>query len=236
MIKRVFFFLLLAALIGGAYYLVAETDYLSIQNIEFTENEGMDLYEVTRYSNVQIGESFFTVNTARAEAGMLKHPLVKAVTVSKQFPQTVKMVITYRTHLFNIQYSDLVLSVDASLIVLDVLDEPKDGYIVEGFKFDSFAAGQQIQGERTYLLFNVVDLINLLDQSGLETDQRIVYEDNSIDIFLGDIVVKFGDGENIEYKFNAFVNIYETLSEEGILTGVIDVRTKGLPVYRPFGD
>lgn len=236
MMKRLAIFLLIAGLIFSGYYVVVKTELLSIQTIEFTANDSMDLYEVERYSGVKIGDSYFSVNAENAEAGMLTHPLVKSVTVTKQFPQTLKMDIVYRTHFFNIQYSDLVLSVDENLIVLDVLDEPTSGYVVEGFRFDSFATGQAVQGEKTYLLSNVVDLIKLINQSGLEVNQQIVYKDDSINIYLGDMMVKFGDGESIEYKFNAFVNIYDSLKAEGITTGVIDVQTKGLPVYRPFGE
>ena len=81
-----------------------------------------------------------------------------------------------------------------------------------------------------------MSLISLLEQSEVKPNTLIRFEDRNITLDMDSIKVKFGVGENIEGKFNDFVNIYETLKSDGVVTGVIDVSTDGLPVYRPFGE
>jgi len=235
-LKRIIGLLLLIGLIYGGVYLYFNTNLLRIQTIVFNENEYVDLYDVQRYSGISVGTPYFEVDINKAAEQLMTHPYIKSATAVKKFPNTLTFNITYRTHCFNIRYSDIVLSLDEQLHVLEVLAIENEGYTVEGFAFDSFSTGKVIDVTQLYILENIVDLIELLDQSHLEPNPLIVFESRNIVLSFDTLHVKFGVGENIEKKFNEFVNIYETLKADGINTGVIDVSTDGLPVYRPFGE
>lgn len=227
---------LLVAIIFGGYLLYTETDLFRISTIEFNENTNMDLYEVQRYSGVTLGMPYFTVNPRVASVNLESHPYVKMVKAHKSFPGKLIFEIEYREHAFNVIYSDIILSLDEQLHVLKVLDEPEEGYTVEGFAFDSFSTGELIQVSRRYLLENIVLLIQLFEKSHVELIPDIFYEDEGIAVRLNEIKVKFGNGENIEDKFNDFISIYDYLEGEEITTGIIDVSSDGLPVYKPFGE
>lgn len=235
-IKRIVISLILIGIVSGGVYLYFNTDILRIKVIEFNENEHLDLYDVERYSGVSIGMPYFEVDLERATKELMRHPYVKYVTAEKIFPGSVYFDVTYRRHFFNIRYSDIVLSLDDQLHVLEVLATENEGYTVEGFAFDSFSAGKVIDVDQLYILENIVDLLRLIDQSHLTPDPLIVFEDRNIILKVDALRVKFGVGENIEAKFNAFVNIYEALKKDGINSGIVDVSSDGLPVYRPFGD
>lgn len=229
-------FLIFVGILGGGVYLYFNTDLLRIQDIQFNENEHMDLYDVMRYSGVQKGTPYFEVDTEKAAQNLMTHPYVRYATAIKQFPNTVKFDIVYRKHFFNIRYSDIVLSLDDQLHVLEVLASENDGFTVEGFAFDSFSTGNVIDVSQLYILENIVDLLKLVEQSELECNPLIIFKDRNIVLTVDQIKVKFGVGENIESKYNAFINIYESLKNDGIKDGVIDVSSDGLPVYRPFGE
>lgn len=228
--------LFVVGIISGGLYLYFNTDLLRIQTIEFNENEYLDLYDVERYSGVSIGTPYFEVDVEIAAKQLMQHPYVKYATAEKAFPQTVYFDVTYRRHFFNIRYSDIVLSLDEQLHVLEVLAVENEGYTVEGFAFDSFSAGRIIDVPQLYILENIVNLLRMIDQSHLEPNTLIIFEDRNIVLTVDELKVEFGVGENIETKFNAFVNIYEALKSDGITTGIIDVSSDGLPVYKPFGD
>lgn len=235
-IKRIFFSLILIGIISGGVYLYFNTDILRIKVIEFNGNEHLDLYDVERYSGVSIGTPYFEIDEAHAAKQLMRHPYVKYVTAEKTFPNTIFFDVTYRRHFFNIRYSDIVLSLDDQLHVLEVLATENEGFTVEGFAFDSFSAGNVIDVAQLYILDNIVNLLRLIDQSNIEPNPLIVFEDRNIILKVDELRVKFGVGENIESKFNAFISIYESLKKDGINSGIIDVSSDGLPVYRPFGD
>lgn len=234
--KRIFGLLIFIGLIYGGVYLYFNTNLLRIQTIVFNENEHVDLYDVQRYSGVSVGTPYFEVDTNRAAEQLATHPYIKSAVATKKFPNTLTFNITYRVHYFNIRYSDIVLSLDDQLHVLEVLATENDGYTVEGFAFDSFSTGKVIDVSQLYILENIVDLIELLEKSKLQPDTLIKFESRNIVLTFDSLHVKFGIGDNIEDKFNNFINIYEALKADGITSGVIDVSTNGLPVYRPFGE
>ena len=235
-IKRIFLTLFILGIIAGGFYLYFNTDILRIQTIEFNGNEYLDLYDVERYSGVSIGTPYFEVDVERAAKNLMKHPYVKYATAEKSFPQSIYFDVTYRRHFFNIRYSDIVLSLDEQLHVLEVLAVENEGFTVEGFAFDSFSAGRVIDVSQLYILENIVNLLKMVEQSHIEPNALIVFKERNIILTVDDLKIHFGVGENIEVKFNAFVNIYEALKSDGITTGIIDVSSDGLPVYKPFGD
>ncbi len=234
--KKVKWLLLLILIGAGGYYLVFQTDLLTVKTILYNQNEELDIYELQRYSNIHYGDPYWKVNLNSAREGLLKHPFVKEVVVNRNFPDQVIFNLTYKTHYFNLKYSDIVLSLDHNLDVLKVLDDEGDGYTVEGFMFNGFSTGKKIDVGQEYVLENIVDLIELMDQSGFNYYKTIEYENNNIKIKIGNINVKFGNGENIESRFNDFAAIYNVLLKDEIASGTIDVSTDGLPVYKPFGE
>lgn len=235
-LKRIFFLLLIVGVAYGGYFVYFETSLLNIQTITYTEHTHMNESVIYAYTGYKVGDSYFSIRTQHAKERIETHPYVLSAEVAKHFPSSIAFNMTYRVHKFNLSYSDIVLSLDETLNVLSVLDQQVAGYTVEGFSFDSFSTGQLINVQRRYVLENIVLLIELLEKSHIQADPTIEYLDDSILIKVEGIRVRFGNGDQIEKKFNAFVSIFEALKTEGIASGTIDVSTDGLPVYRPFGE
>lgn len=235
-LKRLLIFVVIALVLGGVYYVVFETTVFHVSEINYTPHQAMDIFDLERYSGIHYGDLIFEVNTDASIASLSKHPYVKSVTISKTYPNKVDIDIVYREHFMNIMYSDIILSLDNTLQVLKVIDEEEDGYTVEGMPFDAFSTGKVIDVDAFYILENIVKLVDLLNQTTLTVDHIIHFEDNNVYIYCGTIKANFGDAENIESRFNKFISIYESLSSNDIRTGIIDVSSDGLPVYRPFGE
>lgn len=235
-LKKLFLLAFIAGLAYGGYWVYTQTNLFKITTIEFTNHPTMDLKQISQYTGLEKGDFYLAINSSRLEEKIKNHPFVKTVSVKKIFPNKVTFTMTYRTHAFSLYYSDIVLSLDESLTVLSVLDEPKEGYVVEGFSFDSFSVGTTVKVSQKYVLQNIVLLIDLLNQSQLNANTIIVFNNDHIVIRIGEIKGYFGLGENIDKRFNDFLSIYETLLEQKIERGVIDVSSDGLPVFRPFGE
>jgi len=235
-IKGLVVFLIIIGLGFGTYYLAFETDIFRLKTINYNAHEAMDIFDLERYSGIHYGDLLFEVDIEKAKEALVTHPYVRSVIMTKQYPSTLNMEITYRKHFMNIKYSDIILSLDNSLQVLKVIDEEIDGYTVEGMPFNAFSTGNTIEVDAFYVLENIVQLIDLLNQTDLSVDSTIRYEDNNVSIYCGTIRIDFGDADHIASRFNKFVNIYEALAANEIKTGIIDVSSDGLPVYRPFGE
>jgi cell division protein FtsQ len=218
------------------YFLYTQTDLFRISKIEFNDHDHLNLTEIQRESGIYLGLPYFMVDVKDAKMKLETHPFVKSAAIKKSFPGLIAIEIVYRTHAFNLTYSDITLSLDSELYVLEVLEAPKSGFTVEGFEFNSFSTGELIRVDKRYLLENVVQLIELFQKSHVTVVPSLKYEKNGIIADLNEIKVKFGDGENIQKRFNAFVSIYDDLSLKGITSGIIDVSTDGLPIYKPFGE
>ena len=223
-------------IISAAFYGYFYTDLLTVKTIEYNENPNIDLYEVQRYSGIALGDRFFKTPIKKAIAGLEEHPYILKASGRKEFPNKIYFDLTFREHFVSIHYSGIVLSLDDQLTVLRVLEVPDESYAIEGFAFESFSTGDTLRVQKKYVLENIVLLIKLLKSSHITAENTITYQEDSIVVKVDEIRVKFGNGDNIEYKFNAFVNVYEALKKEEITSGVIDVSTDGLPAYRPFGE
>ncbi|MCD6435059.1 MAG: hypothetical protein J7L15_01510, partial [Clostridiales bacterium] len=81
----------------------------------------------------------------------------------------------------------------------------------------------------------LVMLVKLVNISDLNFIPSIYIKDNKIFLTINkNYVVNFGNGINIENRFNDFYNIYIDLSKSDVSRGTIDVSTDGLPIYKPF--
>lgn len=234
--KRLVILCMFVGLGYGGYHIYTETNLFKITSIELTKHPQIDIKTITQYSGLKSGDFYLSVNTFNLEEKMKAHPYVKTVSVKKIFPNKVIFTFTFREHLFNLYHSDIVLSLDEHLTVLSVLDEPKEGYTVQGFAFDSFSVGTPVKVSKKYVLENIVLLIDLLGQSQIKADHIITFEKSDIILKVGGIRGNFGLGNHIEKKFNDFMNIYDALITDKIESGTIDVSSEGLPIYRPFGE
>lgn len=229
-------FILLLTLLFLLAYFVFYSPFFKVE-IEFNGHPYVELYDVERYGGVKTGDNALFVSVEQMTYGLKKLPLVKDVTVTKAFPRTLHVDFAYREHFFNIKYSKLYLSVDDELIILGADEALNDGYLVEGFEISAFKVGETVKAKYIKTLRNTVDLIKLLSKSHVITQPRIVLREKDIVLYLdGSYTVNFGDGSDIERKFNDFVTIYDAHVEMGINEGIIDVSTGGFPTYKPFGE
>ncbi len=228
--------LLMSLLVAaGAVLLVFKTDIFVIKKFVYPPSVFFSDSDIRKYGDIGEAMLFFTVSEEHLEKELVKHPYVKSVVVHKQFPDKLVLDVVYREELVAIKYSGLYVTIDDSLTVLKVEESVGDIFLIDGFEFKSFNIGETLNVEDSRVLKRCVQLISLLKDSHIEAKPYIRYDDG-IELLLNDAYrVRFGKGQDIERKFNNFVDIYESLSEKGVQSGIIDVSHNGLPIYKPFG-
>ena len=164
------------------------------------------------------------------------HPYVLNADLKKQWPQKLKIEITYRQDRFAIPNAGFYIILDDELHVLRVDKLFYDATVIEGLTFKEFKIGEKITVDQSRLLGRIVGLKQLMEKSHVEFLSKLTYsEGNIIGYTKSGLKVSYGDLANIETRFNNAVEIYDNLQSKGIKTGLIDVSSDGLPTYKPFG-
>jgi cell division protein FtsQ len=219
------------------YFILFATDLLNVTTVKLNEGIFLDKKEILKIVDLTKKKPCFLVNTNKMENNLLKHPYVRGVKVTKDFPHDLEINIDYREDFMSIKETGFYVIIDEDLNVLRIDETYYDAYFVEGFYYKDFAIGSEINIEHKDVLKNTVSLIKLMKKSHIQFMKKISYSDGNIYIYINDnFRGRFGDVQDVETKFNEFVNIYENLSQKRVKSGMVDVSTKGQPIYKPFID
>lgn len=218
------------------YLVVFHTSLFIVDTLAYNQNMNITNKEILTYGEI-VDTNIFFVNTESVQKKLLSHPYIKSATVKKKLPDTLEIDFEYRDEFVAVVYSGIYLTTDDQLNVLKAEESIGDIFLIEGFNVKSFNIGEQIKVKDFHVLQHSIELIHLLMKSHIEAKPILKYVDGSIELELNSAYkVKFGDGTNIERKFNNFVDIYDDLNSKQAMSGVIDVSNEGLPSYRPFGE
>lgn len=232
--KKTLVFTLILLIIGSGL-LVFKTNLFVVKKFEYPASVYFSDNDIRKYGGLDESSLYFNVSVASLEEKIVRHPYIKSVKIEKALPDKLILDIEYRQELAAIKYSGLYVTIDEHLTVLKVEESIGDIFLIDGFEFKSFNIGEELKVEESRVLRRTVQLISLLKNSHIEAKPYIRY-DNGIELLLNDAYrVRFGKGQDIERKFNNFVDIYEELSEKGVQSGIIDVSHNGLPIFKPFG-
>ena len=227
--------LLLGIILG--YLVIFQSSIFIVDTLEYNQSMNINNKEIMQYAGLDRGVNYFMVNTEDVAKRLLDHPYVNSVEVSKRIPDVLSLTFDYKKEFVAIVYSGMYLTTDDQLNVLKAEEVVGDIFLIEGFHVKSFNIGEQIKVKDFYVLQHSIQLIHLLEKSHIDAKPILKYKDGSIELELNSAYkVKFGDGSNIERKFNNFVDIYDDLNSKQAISGVIDVSNEGLPSYRPFGE
>lgn len=234
--KLKIYFCILIFLAVLVFIIIFKTDFFLVKNIIVLDNYKISTEEVIAYSNIDSNDNIFKLKASDIEEKIEKNPYIKDVKLERDLPDKIIIDIEERKELASISNMDIYFVIDSEGYILKTVTTPPDTYIVKGFEFDSFVEGEKINVNNEDLN-KALELCRLFQVSEIDLKPNIVYNDNNFEmLFKDNIKVKFGDGEEIEDKFNDFVAIFKDLQKKNIKSGLIDVSSKGYSIYRPFGE
>ncbi|MEX0682363.1 MAG: FtsQ-type POTRA domain-containing protein [Dehalococcoidia bacterium] len=228
--RRIFGAMMLAAITAGAVAI-----YLSpitrVQNTEVTGATTVGAAEIESLAGLD-GESMLRLDTAGAEARIEELPFVKEATITRSWPQTVRVAIVERTPWAVWQAGGLSYVVDDEGVVMPV-GTPGTGLpaiIVAGAPVD-LTPGQHVDGDAvafaSALMQQVPEQLALSvssfewsDQSGLKITTDAGYS------------VVLGDSENMDYKLAVWREIEAQLGRESMSGHVLDLRFGDRPSFQ----
>lgn len=208
-----------------------------LRTLEVNTNEFTTREELMTAGHLIFGKTNLPLLSEKGlEKKLMNHPYVKAVSIEKSYPSTLKLTIDYRVDSFAIPNAGYYILLDNELKVLRVDQMAYNATILEGITFKEFNIGEGISADQPYVLQRIVDLNNLMTNSHISFVKAISYDGKRILVKTkAGIEGDFGDGKNIAQRFNHFAEIFDNIQSKGISTGLIDVSSDGLPTYKPFG-
>ncbi|RKD27673.1 cell division protein FtsQ [Caminicella sporogenes DSM 14501] len=219
------------------FILVFKTNFFSIDEIIVKNNNEVSRDVIIAYSGIQLHNNIFKIKLSEITKKIEKNPYIKTAKVSRKLPNKIVIEVIERKRLAAIFYMGIYFIIDDEGYVLETKNKVKDVVVIEGFEINRFSEGEKIDLSGNEDLRKVLTLCSLIQKSNIDIKPKIYYNNGNINITIEDkLKVKFGNGENIDYKFKAFLSILKYLKSKDIYTGVIDISTNGYPVYRPFDE
>lgn len=224
---------LLALVVSGSLF----SPLFKLSHLEVNLNPFTTQEELLKSAGLTMGESVLPlIRNAQVAKQLKNHPYVESAVATKLWPSGMKFDIVYREDSFAIPSAGFFIILDKELQVLRVDQMAYDAYLIDGVTFKEFQIGKKITVDQPKILLHMVELKALMQKSHIGFAPKLSYDGSNIiaTTKLG-ISASFGDGKNIEKRFNHFAEIYDNLQPKGIKTGLIDVSSDGLPTYKPFG-
>lgn len=234
-IRNFLIFLLFVSIIGLGYYVYEYSDFFVIKEFYIKGNILVSSQEVEELMADNL--HYFKTNHYLLEDKLKDHALVKTCSVEKVFPNGLDIKIIERTPIIAVAYSGAYLLIDEDMIVVETSDESNSLYEINGYVFDTFFVGCEIDDENSDVLRNAMNLAFMVMDQDMGSPEIIV-DDREIKLILepGKIIADFGEGKYVEARFNDMYVAYNELRKNGNNTGIIDVRFDTDPVLRPLGD
>ncbi len=196
----------LALLIGAV--VVLNSPLLEIRTVTVRGTAHLTPEAVAQLSGLR-GENLLVADLDAARQRLLALPLVKAVAISREWPNRVRVVVTERTPWARWEAEGQVYAIDDAGVVLDGLDAPAGGIVVR-----QVSSLPVVEGG-AHVDLDAIALLQQIEQAGPPRGGPAIvgYEWSLRD---GLTVVSrhgriiFGDGEGFGYKYA----VWEQLEQE----------------------
>jgi len=234
--KKLIGFVCFLAILLSLYYVAYESSFFTIDDIQIKNDEKITEFDILKYSKIEMGMNILNIDIDYSVSQLVKHPFIKSASIEKTYPNKIKISYEIREPVLNIYHVNTFISIDEELMVVAISGNETGLITIFGVDIENFNLGSKIKAYNEQQLINIVDLVKLIQMSDLNFVPTLSIIDDEIFIIIREnFVANFGDGKNIEKKFNEFYTIYNKLNSENVNSGIIKVNTDGLPIYSPFG-
>ena len=209
-------------------YLRPVRSVFPIKHVVFTGNKHLTDDELRVLTGVNANDSLITISNKKVSLRLLKSPWIKSISVRKQFPGTLSLVIEEAV-------SFALLDMNSHLFLID-----EKGKLLEELKGDSIPFLPVITGDPFREKEGFSEALNL---ARLMNDKGFSPGRDHIDIFarkpheltvtIDGTVVKMGSGM-LEEKLKRLIELEDEIKNRGIPVDYIDLRFAGKAIVKPI--
>ena len=183
----------------GAMVVVFNSPYLDVQQIEVEGADAVKSVALAQLTGLK-GQHMLLADVDAAERRIAALTMVKSATVSKDWPNTIRVVIIEREPWGRWRANGAVWSIDAEGVVLEGAALPDEGPLVtQTSALPAIRAGERVDT-------TAVELVAALHERGapLSLPSVVAYEwtlSEGLAVVTDHGRVVFGDGEGLEFKY-----------------------------------
>jgi len=201
-----------------------------IKHIAFIGNKHMTDDELRAFAGVRLNESLLAVSGKGVSKQLLKSPWVKAVSLRREFPDTISITIE-ETEPF------ALLDKDGHLFLIDeqgkLLEELKDNSV----PFLPVIAGDPFKEKEGFS--EALNLVKLMNTKGFSSERDrievIAHKPHELSVRVDETVVKIGTG-GYEEKIERLSQLEEEIKKMGVSVDYIDLRFADKAIVKPVRD
>ena len=194
------------------------------------------MQQIAQMAGLSYGESMFDVSSQKVERNLSQQLSVEYISFERQFPDTVKLTIRERETLACVSCGGEYLLIDETGYIMSrsdyypggevLLVSGMDAYIDrQGKRVESAQSGRRtvmcevIEALREAKLLEKVSELNVSD-----LDNLYLVSDTGVQVVLG-------DSQDLPQKLEWMRAVLVKLTEQGVMSGVLDVSTGKNAVY-----
>lgn len=209
-------------------YLRPVRSVLPIKHVVFTGNKHLTDDELKVLTGVNANDSLITISNKKVSLRLLKSPWIKSISVRKQFPGTLSLVIEEAV-------SFALLDMNSHLFLID-----EKGKLLEELKGDSIPFLPVITGDpfREKEEFSeALNLARLMNDKGFSPGRDHIdifaRKPHELTVTIDGTVVKMGSGM-LEEKLKRLIELEDEIKNRGIPVDYIDLRFAGKAIVKPI--
>lgn len=222
------FIIIFAIAIFIYIYLRPVRSVLPIKHVVFTGNKHLTDDELKVLTGVNANDSLITISNKKVSLRLLKSPWIKSISVRKQFPGTLSLVIEEAV-------SFALLDMNSHLFLID-----EKGKLLEELKGDSIPFLPVITGDpfREKEEFSeALNLARLMNDKGFSPGRDHIdifaRKPHELTVTIDGTVVKMGSGM-LEEKLKRLIELEDEIKNRGIPVDYIDLRFAGKAIVKPI--
>ena len=234
--SRLFAFAILIAILAGSVML-SEGERFLVREIEVIGNSTKSSSEVASISGVRLGMNIFSVDEEEIKRNFSVSNAVELKDIRIEMPDTVILEVRERSVCAAVSCVGVVLLVDMDGYVLhrmSSMPQNRTVPLVSGMDARISTNGRTIEAGTNGQLQVMSNVLSKIYEKGMQTHISEVNVSNVNSVYLmsvSGIQVFIGDDENLDIKFAWMRAMLDTLTAEGVMSGVVDVSGGNNAVY-----
>ena len=209
--------LILCIFAGGGIYFILHN--FKVDNIVFA---GTDKYTEDELKEYIFGQDFFSLNMLKLDYDIrnsekVKIPFIETYEIELDYPDTVKVTMYEKSIVAYVLYKENYMYFDKDGIIVESSKELLEGVPkIGGLEFNSIVLHSVLPVDEEKVFNTILNLSQYLSDYELVIDEIFFNEDYSIVLYMDEITVNLGKGDNLSEKLHEL----KQMVKNGKLTGL----------------
>lgn len=228
------FLLMLAVLCAAA--LIVKSRVFVVREVSVEGNELRSDAEIVVRSGIELGQNIYSIDEKQVERNLSGDCYVKFIAMRLDLPDKVTLTVEEREARAAVNCAGVILLIDEEGVILERLSSmpSSDVIVVSGLDVQLSAQGRTIDSARAEQMKNMKDILSALETGELSAQISELNVNDRNNLYLVSrtgVQIILGDANNLSEKLVWAKAVLEKLTEEGVMSGVLDVSTGKNAVY-----